>query len=350
LILLLFKSTFRISLITAFSLAQVGEFSFLLAEEGMKHQILPEPLYQGFLASSVLTMFLTPFAMMVAPPLGLKLQQRLGLRKLEDDFRPETKTDHLVIIGYGLNGQNLARVVKDIGISYLVIELNDKLVRQAKQQEIPILFGDATRKEVLDRANARQAKMVVIAISDAAATRRCVAVLRSLNPSAVILVRTRYVAEVESLTHLGANIVIPEEFETSVEIFSRVLEQYNVPNHLIDQQVSVIRSDSYGMLRGLSITQERLMKLSELFLKSTVQQVMVTAGSTAKGRTLRDLDLRRETGATIIAVIRRDKAHTNPSADFLVQENDTLVLWGAHQQLADAVKMLVGAGLRPARS
>ncbi|HEY4491273.1 MAG TPA: cation:proton antiporter, partial [Acidobacteriota bacterium] len=65
LILLLFKSTFRISLITAFSLAQVGEFSFLLAEEGMKHQILPEPLYQGFLASSVLTMFLTPFAMMV---------------------------------------------------------------------------------------------------------------------------------------------------------------------------------------------------------------------------------------------------------------------------------------------
>jgi K+:H+ antiporter len=182
--------------------------------------------------------------------------------------------------------------------------------------------------------------MAVIAISDAAATRRCVAVIRALNRSTVLLVRTRYVVEMEELRKLGANIVIPEEFETSIEIFARVLEQYQIPDHLIDQQISVIRSDSYGMLRGLSLTQERLMKLSELFLKSTVAQVIVDSNSPAKNKSLRDLDLRRHTGATIIAVIRGEKAITNPDADFELQEQDMMVLWGAHQQLADAYDLL----------
>src|SRR5437867_9852362 len=122
------------------------------------------------------------------------------------------------------------------------------------------------------KADADKARMIVIAISDAAATRRCVAVARSLNSTAAILVRTRYVSEVDFLLQLGANNVIPEEFETSIEIFSRVLEHYNIPDHLINQQISVVRAEGYGMLRGLSLSQERLMKISELFLKSTIQQ------------------------------------------------------------------------------
>ena len=341
-ILILSKTIFRISFITAFSLAQVGEFSFLLAEEGMHYYILPESLYQLFLASSVLTMFLTPFAMLVARPIGLWIQHRLGDQEVEEPEAVDAeKKDHLIIIGFGLNGKNLARVVKDIGIPFLVIELNDQLVREAREQEIPAVFGDATRKEVLLKTGAGRAKMAVVAISDASATRHCVAVLRNLNPSMVILVRTRYVMEVESLMKLGANLVMPEEFETSIEIFSRVLEQYNVPDHLIQQQVSVVRSDSYSMLRGLSLTQERLLKISELFLKSTVQQVVVSAYSPAKNRTVRSLDLRKETGASIIAVLRDDQAITNPDADFMLKENDVLVLWGAHGQLAAAAARLV---------
>jgi CPA2 family monovalent cation:H+ antiporter-2 len=220
------------------------------------------------------------------------------------------------------------------------VELNDKLVKDAHKEEIPVLFGDATRKEVLHLAGVQNARAVVIAISDMSATRNVVAMVRNLSPDAVLLVRTRYVAEVDSLMRLGANIVIPEEFETSIEIFSRVLEQYNIPDHLIDQQVAVIRSGSYGMLRGLSLTQERLLKITELFLKSTVQQVVIGADSPARNKSLLELDLRKETGASIIAVVRGESVVNNPGADYRLEENDVVVLWGAHAQLAEALKKL----------
>jgi CPA2 family monovalent cation:H+ antiporter-2 len=339
-VLLVARFTFRISWLAAFALAQVGEFSFLIAEQSKSLQILPENVYQLFLSSSVLTMFFTPFAILFASKTGMKLQEIAGLRDVQQAPEEPKVSDHLIIIGYGLNGKNLANVVREIGIPFVVVELNAELVNQAVQQGVPVLFGDATRTDVLRRAGVERARMVVIAISDPTATRRTVVMIRDLNPTCVILVRTRYVAEVDSLMQLGANFVIPEEFETSVEIFARVLEQYNVPEHLIEQQISIIRAESYGMLRGLSLSQERLLKLSELFLKSTVQQVVVGGGSPAANRSVRELDLRKKTGATIIAVIRENTVITNPGADYVLQQNDILVLWGDHQQLVEAERIL----------
>jgi monovalent cation:H+ antiporter-2, CPA2 family len=340
LILLVAKITFRISWITAFCLSQVGEFSLLLAQEGSTYKLLPENLYQIFLSSSILTMILTPFVILIAAPIGLRIQRMLKQPTVSEKTLKDSLKDHLVIIGFGLNGKNVARVVRDIGIPFLVVELNDRLVKDANKENIPVLFGDATRKEVLQLAGVQNARAVVIAISDMSATRNVVAMVRDLAPNAVLLVRTRYVAEVDSLTRLGANIVIPEEFETSIEIFSRVLEQYNIPDHLIDQQVAVIRSGSYGMLRGLSLSQERLLKITELFLKSTVQQVVIGGDSPARNKSLLELDLRKETGASVIAVVRGESVVNNPGADYRLEENDVVVLWGAHAQLAQAVKKL----------
>jgi CPA2 family monovalent cation:H+ antiporter-2 len=341
LILLLSKITFRVSWITAFCLAQVGEFSLLLAQEGNNYKLLPENLYQVFLSSSILTMILTPFVILVASPIGLRIQRMLKQASGQEEPGKQALKDHLVIIGFGLNGKNVARVVREIGIPFLVVELNDRLVKDAHKENIPVLFGDATRKDVLLQGGVQNARAVVIAISDAAATRNVVAMTRNLSPNVVILVRTRYVAEVDGLMRLGANIAIPEEFETSIEIFSRVLEQYNIPDHLIDQQVAVIRSGSYGMLRGLSLTQERLLKITELFLKSTVQQVVIGADSPARNKSLLELDIRKETGASVIAVVRGESVVNNPGADYRLEENDVVVLWGAHAQLAEALKKLV---------
>ncbi len=303
--------------------------------------MLTENIYQVFLASSVLTMFMTPFLMLLAYPSAVMLQRWFGARsESEDQPVDEGLKNHVVIVGFGLNGRNVARVLKAVGIPFIVVELNDKLVQEARRQDIPVLFGDATRTEVLSKARVETAHQVVVAISDAAATRHCVAVARSMNSSVVIIVRTRYVSEVDFLKQVGANIVIPEEFETSVEIFSRVLEQYNIPDHLIDQQISVVRAGSYGMLRGLSLSAERLMKISELFLKSTIQQVVIGGDSPVKDLTIRQINLRKDTGASIIAVVRGEEVFTNPSPEFQLRENDLLVLWGAHQQLAAAAKRL----------
>lgn len=339
-ILVAIRQLFRISLMAAFSLAQVGEFSFLLMQQSRNAGLVPDRLSQPLLAASVITMLLTPFVIVAAGPIGFRLQKLLGSRDLPPKPPDEERRDHLVVVGYGLNGRNLVSVVRGVGIPFVVVELNDELVKEAQEEDVPVVFGDATRSEVLSIADADKARVAVIAISDQRATRTVVAVLRNMNPSLVIIVRTRYVVEVEPLMRLGANSVIPEEFETSVEIFARVLEHYGIPEHLIEQQVEVIRSETYGMLRGLSLSQERLLKISELFLKSTVQQCVLAEHSPAAHTTLRELNLRGETGATVLVVIRGDLANNNPDPDFRLQAGDVLVLWGAHQQLSEAMKKL----------
>lgn len=326
---------FRASLISALSLCQIGEFSFLLAEQGRGTGLLSAEMHQWFLAVTVITMAFTPAAVSIAIPLSMKMQR--WLKTVEPEAKDSVaRKEHLLIVGFGLNGQNLSRVVREAGLPFLIVELNDRLVQSARNGGLPVLFGDATRREVLLKADAGMARMAVIAISDPAATRHCVAMLRSLNPAMVILVRTRYVAEVESLVRLGANVVIPEEYETSIEIFARVLKEYNIPDYLIEQQIAIVRSDGYGMLRGLSLTHERLLQVSELLLRSTVEQFVLGAKSKAKDRTIRELNLRKETGVSVIAVIRGDESYPNPDAEFELHENDILVLWGAHRQLAEA--------------
>jgi len=342
-ILMWTRNTFRVSLITAISLAQVGEFSFLLANQSAQFHILSESAHQQLLVSIVLTMLLTPFAILAVIPLGMKLQHlfkwKSGAGAEEDQKQLK---NHLIVVGFGLNGRNLSNVVREVGIPFIVVELNDRLVKDARRSGFPVLFGDASRKEVLHKAGAEYARMVVIAISDPGVTLRTVSVCRSLNPTSVIIVRTRYAAEVDTLMRLGANVVIPEEFETSIEIFARVLKEYNIPEHLIEQQISVIRSSTYAMLRGLSLSQERLLEISELMIQSTIQNMILGADSPVLGKSLQELNLRTATGATILAVIRNENAITNPGGELQFQEKDVLVWWGGHQELSDATRILKG--------
>ncbi|HBO69222.1 MAG TPA: sodium:proton exchanger, partial [Deltaproteobacteria bacterium] len=122
----------------------------------------------------------------------------------------------MIIAGFGMNGQNLARVLRATRVPYLVVDLNDAQVRKGREDGEPIFYGDVNRPEILERMGAVRARILVLAISDPMATRRAVGVARSVNPGLFILVRTRYLSDVDDLLALGANAVIPEEFETSV--------------------------------------------------------------------------------------------------------------------------------------
>ena len=135
------------------------------------------------------------------------------------------KNDHLVIIGYGVTGRNLARTASSSGIAYSIIELNPDLVMAARNDGESVVFGDATSDGVLVHAGISRARIAVVAINDPVATRKIVGLCRQLNPSLSIIVRTRYVSEAKDLQEIGADEVVAEEFETSVEIFTVVLQQ-----------------------------------------------------------------------------------------------------------------------------
>jgi CPA2 family monovalent cation:H+ antiporter-2 len=179
-------------------------------------------------------------------------------------------------------------------------------VRAELKRGRPIVYGDATRREVLEHAGVETARMMVIAISDPRATRAAVAIARQLNPGLHILVRSRYVQEMEQLLALGTDEVVPEEFETSIEIFSRVLRRYLVPRDEIEQQVRAIRHEGYEMLRSISDAPMVPGALPRIVPDLALESYRVVAGSPLDGATLASSGLRESHAVTVAAIQRAD--------------------------------------------
>jgi len=339
----------RIATVAGISLAQVGEFSFILAQAGVKNGLLPDTAYQIFLAASVSTMTLTPFLLKWAPALADRcsrlLPKRLvrGTGPLMDREKKIRLADHVIIIGYGLNGRNLSKVLTSQGIPHIIAEANPFTVRSQKKKGVHIVFGDASRQEVLEHLHIHQARLMVIAISDAAASRRVASVARSLNPRLHIIVRTRYVAEMEPLYQLGVNEVVPEEFETSIEIFARVLRRYLVPEDEIEKCVNAVRGDSYKMFRGMSRRHSHAVGITGFLSGAEVGVFTVKKGSAVEGTSLRDGVLKTRSGATVLAIKRGEDVVPNPDPFWQFDDGDIALLLGTPDQLRHAGKLLEGA-------
>jgi len=331
-----------VALRVGLSLAQIGEFSFVLAAVGRTVGLLPDRYFQGFIASSILTIFATPFLIRFSAVASVKSEKvfRPNTAGQPSAGRANELTGHVIIAGYGLNGRNLARVLKETGIPYIVLELNPDSVREAREDGEIILFGDVSSRVILEAASLAKAKMIVFAISDPQTTRRAVRIARHLNNAVRILVRTRSVAEIEELYRLGADQVIPEEFETSIEIFTRTLEEYHVPRNLTEAQIKIIRSENYGMMRGAFQTGRSLEKIAEYLSAGTVETFYIRPRTVAVGRTISELRLRSEAGATIVAMVRQDQTFSSPSPDFRLEEGDILILSANHQDMDRAFRFL----------
>ncbi|MCX8010614.1 MAG: cation:proton antiporter, partial [Ignavibacteria bacterium] len=342
LIIYLLKYPVRISAMVAISLAQIGEFSFVLASIGMDYDLLSQDLYKGFIAASLITLLFTPVLISFAPRLTSKLPELSKRKRLTSSLTPKDGLqNHVIIVGYGLNGHNLAKVLKETGINYVVIELNPKTFKTASANNEKIIFGDASKLKILESANIDKAKMIVFAISDPIAIRRCIQSARQLNPNIHIIVRTRYVSEIDDLLSLGANEVIPEEFETSIQIFSRVLKKYHIPNSVILAQSNIIRNQSYGILRDVRFSDLAFEQINQILAQGTIDTVFIGHNNVNIGKSLKEINLKALTGATVITVIRNNESIHNPSGSFIIQENDQLILFGTHEAIDNADELLI---------
>ena len=340
----------RLGVVLGLGLAQIGEFSFVLAKAGINFRLLSPADGQIFLAASILSMMATPFLIQWAHAWAFGFE---GLFNKDTGFNGSTSgeanetasaTGHVIVVGYGLNGQNLARVLKEVGIPYRVLEMDPDLVRSAKAGGEPISFGDGTRPEILQQVDIEKARVLVVAISDPAATARLVSQARRLRTDLYIIVRTRYVVEIDRLYRLGANQVIPEEFETSVEIFARVLQEYHIPRNVISLQVDLIRKEHYGTLRGIRLQGKQLDALSQFLVGTTSDIFSIVEASPAVGKSLEEINLPLRSGVSVIAVVRDGKSYPNVGDDFKLAVGDMLVLLGGHKALDDAAQILNPAG------
>jgi monovalent cation:H+ antiporter-2, CPA2 family len=345
LIMRLLGSSLRIAIMTGLGLAQVGEFSFILSKVGISQGLLSDNDYQKFLAASILSMIITPFLIKAAPRIGYLVQSVFSPDSLLEltmpGFAPtEQLSGHVVIVGYGLNGRNVSRVLRKVKVPFQVLELNPDVVREASAQGEPVHYGDSTRKEVLHSVGLEHARTLVIAISDAIATRRTVALARELNPDIHLIVRTRYMTELADLYKLGANEVIPEEFETSIEIFSRVLREYGIARSVIQREVDRIRHEGYHILRLEAEPHIEMSDIAEALGTASTETMFIEKNSPAIGKTLRELEIRARTSATVIAVVRDGQSEINPGPNFSFAAEDIVVLFGSPQEIEKAIELL----------
>jgi CPA2 family monovalent cation:H+ antiporter-2 len=343
----------RSAVLVGFSLSQVGEFSFILAGSALQVGLMKDFYYQFFLAVSVLSMMVAPFVIRGAPFFAhqlLKLPLPRKIKRGSYAQRPASHgalklKDHLIIIGFGLNGRNLARAAVIAGIPHVIIEMNPAVVREEREKGTPIFYGDATQEQILRHADIRSARSVAIVINDAAATRRITEIVRRLNTKVYILVRTRYITEIRPLRDLGADEVIPEEFETSVEIFSRILNKYLLPKDEIEKLIMEIRGDGYQMFRSLSEDAASCKDLRFCLPDVEISSFRVKAGSPIIGKSLFDTEMRKKHGVTLLAVNRDAQILSNPPADLKFTEGDILFVVGQADSI-QAVEDLVNAEVK----
>lgn len=250
-----FYKNIRISFLTGIYLSQIGEFSFVLLQIGLNLNIIDKEWNQIVLFASMITMFISIFLMENSYRIYEYFEKfiynfyKKNIKNEKESLIQYELKDHIVIIGYGINGKNVVKAAKIVDIPYIIIEMNSKTVREEREKGEPIYFGDATNIHLLEKVHLEFAKMIVIVINDPQATQKIIKQAKRLNPNIYILARTRYISEVPKLIQIGANEVIPEEFETSIQIFRRILEHYQFSLPEIQFFAEELRISSYDLLR-----------------------------------------------------------------------------------------------------
>jgi len=257
-------NSLRVSMMAGMALAQIGEFSFVLAEAGLKNRLIDHEVFQSMLAIIVVTMTVAPAMIALAPKLADQVVPALGFIPLPSrdpssvTARPPDSTIicageiHAAIIGFGVNGQNVAAVLHATNISYSVLEIDRETVKLMRRKVEPIFYGDCTEKKALLRAGINHARAVVLGISDATAVRQSIAMIREINKKAFIIVRARTLDDVAALYSEGADVVVTEKFETSIQIFSQLLNHFTVDPELILEQQEIIRRECEKIFLGSS--------------------------------------------------------------------------------------------------
>lgn len=340
----------RTMLMVGLGLCQVGEFSFVLAKMGNRFDLLTGEQYQWFLAVSILTMGITPFVISFSPRLTDLLLKIPGLSSYPASGYPDSPegsvplNDHVIIVGYGVCGRNVARAARIGRIPYRILEMNPETVREEKGKGEPILFGDATQETVLETAGLHQARVLIVVINDAAATRRIVDLAKRMNPLLYIIVRTRFLTEVEPLYTLGADEVIPEEFETAVEIFTRLLKKYLIPQEDINRLTAEVRSEGYRMFRTPTLSGLSFEDLKRHVPDMDIQTYRVGIYSAVAAKTLAELDLRKQYGVSVLAIRRGDEMLVNPDGQIRGRPGDLWFVMGRPEQLIRAASLFADSG------
>ena len=334
---LLLRRDARTGVMAGMSLAQTGEFSFVMLAAATGAGLLSDSLQQVVIAGSILSLIATPGLMRIAPRIADWFAS--GVEQLGSRNRNEApEAGHVIVAGHGLGGQTLIRLLRSLDTPYIAIDANAEAVAEARARGENIVFGDATRPLVLQRLGVAEAKLIAIVISDPVATRSAVVRARSLAPDTPILARTRYVREVDALYDAGATVVVAEEFEGSLEVASQTLELFSIPVGAIRTFTDALREEGYGAIRGSPHARIDPW-LTELLQEVSTQWIEVPDDFEG-APTLASVGIRERTGANIVGVDRDGVMTANPPPVFQLEAGDRLLVIADVEQLRQLTELL----------
>lgn len=339
----------RTFLLTGLALFQVGEFAFILSKVGIQYDLLAPETNQYFLAISIVSMLLTPFVIIFSERIAFGVmkfrpieawdRKMVASKERDHSVATDQLHNHLVIIGYGINGSNLARAAEFSDIPYVAVEMNAETVKAEQKKGVPILYGDARQDHIMEAVNIPKARVVVIAISDPEGTKVIVQNIRMVSQSVHLIVRTRFVREIPELIALGADDVIPEEFETSIEIFSRTLHYFLIPEDDIGHFAEITRSNNYGLFQNKNSIPRTFRPGKYPEFDITCLKVR-TDNRRIVGKTLSELDVRNQYGINILGLSRKDKLITNSGPDEILLQRDILYVTGKQESIDQFRKVI----------
>jgi CPA2 family monovalent cation:H+ antiporter-2 len=338
--------TFFGTVVVGLSLAQVGEFSFILAGVGLSYEIITPYHFQLFLTVAITSMALSPLLIQISRPLAnlilkLPLPQYLveGLFPVKQVEIPEMR-NHIVVIGKDSRAINLTAMIKTMGLPFTSVIFDPELARRQIEDGDLAVFGDAVDEPVLRKAYAHTSEMIIVSVGDPIIAMAIVERVRSMNKHAFIIARTKHVTDIEDLYRIGASQVIPEEFETAIDFFERILGKYLIPRMEIERALARIREDNYGIFR------EKQKVEGYSLLKDIpdieIAAVKVSENSVFADKKISETAMRKTYGVTLVALKHDEKIIPNPEPTMLISTGDIAYLLGKPEMIAVAVDVLSG--------
>jgi CPA2 family monovalent cation:H+ antiporter-2 len=336
-------------------LAQVGEFSFVLERSGRTLGLTPAGLgaagSQTFIAATVVLMVLTPFLTGLGGAWAGRIERRRAIAgnapaEPEPESVPEhvpALENHVIVSGYGEAARRLTRVLHGSGIPFLVVTLSPGGANEAEADGMIVLRGDSTRQRTLQLAGLERAKMLVIPDDDPATAHRIAMLARSLNPTMRIVVRTRFLSEIETLQRDGVDLVVAEELEGIVALFSQVLRDFQIPPDQIEAHQDAVRRGGYAALRAEEQPEVPVVECEFGDHCLDTRVVRVAPGTAAVGHTVRSLSERGHLAVRVERLASNGTVLEPPPDDRTIEAGDELTLVGSVEAFTR-----IGSLFRPA--
>ncbi len=318
----------KISISIAILLSQIGEFSFVLAREGMSYGLMTKEFFSIFLGVSILTMSLSPFLQKFTPQIT-KLLSRTSYFQEDKELKtlPEELTeaqpieDHVILVGMGRAGKQMTKACNQFHVPILAVDMNPIIVEQQQNLGVPIIYGNASNENVLKQLRVTSAQCIVISASTYEGTLKTIDTARRLNPDIHIIVRTKYLKNIEEVIEAGADEVIPKEFETSILMFTRIMDYYNKDMDEIAEAVNDLRSDNYDAFRSVS-SEDVSAYLSNSFTEVELDSIRVYNDAH-----ISDFPFEKN-NLTITSVIRDNSTIIHIDDNFQFLEDDIILFTG----------------------